>query len=88
MAEENGAPRDIEDEKKAFLKEMTIRGYKRELAETDYVVIKIAEAKALGEDTGALLKEYASVLKRRAELRSLINEAESDTAISEALNNE
>lgn len=68
-----------EDEKayeKNYIKEEKIRSRKQELSETDYVVTKIAEATALGEDSSSLVKEYSKVLERRVELRKLINEAE------------
>lgn len=65
---------------KAMAKEQAKQGeinqWKNELRDTDYVVIKISEAKALGEDTPALLTKYKDVLDRRAELRKQINEAE------------
>ena len=42
------------------------------LASTDYVVTKIAEAQALGEDTTSLLSKYAVELQQRKEARAFI----------------
>lgn len=50
-----------------------IESYKKELSDTDYVVTKIAEAQALGEDVPSLLDKYSEILKRRKELRKMIN---------------
>lgn len=43
------------------------------LSDTDYVITKISEASALGEDTSALKIKYSNVLARRATVRSSIN---------------
>lgn len=53
-----------------------IESYKKELSDTDYVVTKIAEAQALGEDASSLLDEYSEILKHRKELRNKINNLE------------
>lgn len=53
-----------------------IEGYKQELFLTDYVVTKIAEAKALGEDTTELLNRYSNILSNRKLIRTKINELE------------
>ena len=42
------------------------------LANTDYIVTKIAEAQALGEDTAILLSKYAVELQQRKEAREFI----------------
>lgn len=60
-------------------KQDEISSLKAELAGTDYVVAKIAEAQALGEDVSPLLDEYKETLNRRKELRRLINEKELKT---------
>lgn len=42
------------------------------LTSTDYIVTKIAEAQALGEDTTSLLSKYAVELQQRKEARAFI----------------
>ena len=42
------------------------------LANTDYIVTKIAEAQVLGEDTVILLSEYAIELQQRKEARQFV----------------
>lgn len=42
------------------------------LASTDYIVTKIAEAQALGEDTAPLLSKYQVELQQRKEARAFI----------------
>lgn len=42
------------------------------LANTDYIVTKIAEAQALGEDTTLLLSKYAVELQQRKEAREFV----------------
>lgn len=42
------------------------------LADTDYIVTKIAEAQALGEDTSLLLSDYAVELQKRKEARAIV----------------
>lgn len=46
---------------------------KRYLADTDYVVIKLYEAKINGEDTLPLETEYADVLAERKRVRATID---------------
>ena len=46
--------------------------YKTYLANTDYIVTKIAEAQALGEDTPPLLSKYQVQLQQRKEAREFI----------------
>lgn len=75
---------EMADEGKAVLSKMKadkekhdlIESYKKELSDTDYVVTKIAEAQALGEDVPSLLDKYSEILKRRKELRNKINHLE------------
>ena len=50
--------------------------YKQELANTDYVVTKIAEAQALGEDITELLNQYSETIANRKLIRIKINELE------------
>lgn len=50
---------------------------KAKLADTDYVVIKIAEA--TGEDADALREKYAQVIADRKEWRKQINELENSS---------
>lgn len=42
------------------------------LVNTDYIVTKIAEAQALGEDTAPLLSYYATEVQQRKEARAFI----------------
>lgn len=54
------------------LTEQRIQEYKAYLARTDYIVTKIAEAQALGEDIAILLSKYAVELQQRKEARAFI----------------
>ena len=49
---------------------------KQELSNTDYIVAKIAEAQALGEDTTELLNKYSETIANRKLIREKINELE------------
>ena len=51
---------------------------KQELSNTDYMVAKIAEAQALGEDTSQLLTKYGDMLVYRKNLRNQITELEKE----------
>ena len=51
---------------------------KQELLNTDYIVAKIAEAQALGEDTSQLITKYSDMLVYRKTLRNQINELEKE----------
>lgn len=51
---------------------------KQELSNTDYIVAKIAEAQALGEDTSQLITKYSDMLVYRKTLRNQINELEKE----------
>lgn len=51
---------------------------KQELSNTDYIVAKIAEAQALGEDTSQLITKYSDMLIYRKTLRNQINELEKE----------
>ena len=53
-----------------------IEAYKQKLSETDYVVTKIAEAQAIGDDVGELINQYSEVIANRRLIRSLINDLE------------
>ena len=55
---------------------LSIDEYKSKLSETDYIVVKIAEAQALGEDITTLLEKYAEELSNRKTYRQKINELE------------
>lgn len=50
--------------------------YKQELLATDYIVTKIAEAQALGEDITELLNQYSETIANRKLIRTKINELE------------
>ena len=52
--------------------------YKYKLNETDYIVVKIAEAQALGEDVTTLLAEYSEEIKNRKIYRQRINELQEE----------
>ena len=51
---------------------------KQELLNTDYIVAKIAEAQALGEDTSQLITKYSDMLVYRKTLRNQINQLEKE----------
>ena len=51
---------------------------KQELSNTDYMVAKIAEAQALGEDTSQLIIKYGDMFVYRKNLRNQINELEKE----------
>ena len=68
---------------------IAIGNAKRYLADTDYVVIKIYEAKISGEDTLRLETEYADVLAERKRVRATIDGLEAELeAAKKALENE
>ena len=51
---------------------------KQELSSTDYIVTKIAEAQALGEDISQLITKYSDMFVYRKNLRNQINELEKE----------
>lgn len=51
---------------------------KQELSNTDYIVAKIAEEQALGEDTSQLIIKYSDMFVYRKTLRNQINELEKE----------
>ena len=51
---------------------------KQELSNTDYMVAKISEAQALGEDTSQLITKYSDMLVYRKNLRNQITELEKE----------
>lgn len=53
-----------------------IEAYKQKLSETDYIVTKIAEAQAIGDDIGELINQYSEVIANRRLIRTKINELE------------
>ena len=53
-----------------------IEAYKQKLSETDYVITKIAEAQAIGDDVGELINQYSEVIANRRLIRTKINELE------------
>ena len=57
---------------------LSIDDYKYKLSETDYIVVKIAEAQALGEDVDSLLAEYSEEMKNRKIYRQRINELQEE----------
>ena len=50
--------------------------YKQKLSETDYVITKIAEAQAIGDDVGELINQYSEVIANRRLIRTIINDLE------------
>ena len=66
------------EEKAAYEKAKKIAEYKKYLAETDYIVLKIGEYLADGntEAVTAIKTEYAEQLAKRKEARSEINKLE------------
>lgn len=67
-----------EEQKLAQEKAKKIAEYKKYLADTDYIVLKIAEAQSEGdtESVKAIQTEYAEELNKRKEAREKINELE------------
>lgn len=65
---------ELEKEKQEILYQIEL--YKQELLATDYVITKIAEAQALGEDTTELLNQYSETIANRKLIREKINELE------------
>lgn len=65
---------ELEKEKQEILYQIEL--YKQELSNTDYIITKIAEAQALGEDTTELLNRYSDILSNRKLIRTKINELE------------
>ena len=63
------------EQKAAYEKAKKIAEYKKYLADTDYIVLKIAEAQSEGEtSTVAQLRSlYSDQLKERKRVRSLLN---------------
>ena len=53
-----------------------IEAYKQKLSATDYIVTKIAETQAIGEDTTELLNQYSATIANRKLIRIKINELE------------
>ena len=67
---------ELEKSKQEILYQIEL--YKQELSNTDYMVAKIAEAQALGEDTSQLITKYSDMLVYRKNLRNQINELEKE----------
>ena len=53
-----------------------IEAYKQKLSATDYVITKIAEAQAIGDDIGELINQYSEVIANRRLIRTIINDLE------------
>lgn len=53
-----------------------IEAYKQKLSATDYIVTKIAESQAIGDDVGELINQYSEVIANRRLIRTKINELE------------
>ena len=65
---------ELEKAKQEILNQIEL--YKQELFATDYIITKIAEAQALGEDTTELLTKYSEIISNRKNIRIKINELE------------
>ena len=65
---------ELEKAKQEILYQIEL--YKQELLATDYIITKIAEAQALGEDTTELLNQYSETIANRKLIRAKINELE------------
>ena len=65
---------ELEKAKQEILYQIEL--YKQELLSTDYIITKIAEAQALGEDTTELLNKYSEIISNRKLIRIKINELE------------
>ena len=66
--------KELEKAKQEILYQIEL--YKQELSSTDYIITKIAEAQALGEDTTELLNRYSETIANRKLIREKINELE------------
>ena len=66
--------KELEKAKQEILYQIEL--YKQELLATDYIVTKIAEVQALGEDTTELLNQYSETIANRKLIREKINELE------------
>ena len=53
-----------------------IEAYKQKLSATDYVITKIAEAQAIGDDIGELINQYSEIIANRRLIRTIINDLE------------
>ena len=67
-----------EDKKQAIKQEQDIAEAKKYLAESDWIVTKIAEADIEGRDTTDLKAKYIDKLSHRKLMREVINNAESE----------
>lgn len=67
-----------EKQKSYLMADFKLNEAKNYLADTDYVVIKIYEAKINGEDTLPLETEYADVLAERKRVRATIDGLEAE----------
>ena len=65
---------ELEKAKQEILNQIEL--CKQELLNTDYIVTKIAEAQAIGEDTTELLNKYSETIANRKLIRQKINELE------------
>ena len=65
---------ELEKAKQEILNQIEL--YKQELLDTDYIITKIAEAQALGEDTTELLNKYSEIIANRKNIRTKINKLE------------
>ena len=65
---------ELEKAKQEILNQIEL--CKQELLATDYVITKIAEAQAIGEDTTELLNQYSETIANRKLIREKINELE------------
>ena len=65
---------ELEKAKQEILNQIEL--CKQELLATDYIITKIAEAQAIGEDTTELLNKYSETIANRKLIREKINELE------------
>ena len=65
---------ELEKAKQEILNQIEL--CKQELFATDYIITKIAEAQAIGEDTTELLNQYSETIANRKLIRIKINELE------------
>ena len=65
---------ELEKAKQEILNQIEL--CKQELLATDYIITKIAEAQALGENTAELLNQYSETIANRKLIRIKINELE------------
>lgn len=63
-------PEQVQARERAKMELSENRSY---LTRTDYVITKISEARALGEDVESLLEQYADIIEARKQARATVS---------------